>query len=175
MIRKLILLFLALLLPVTIFLFLHFFGQNEFDVPVLFRSANEIPSSCEGKFTFPYKVNSKHVPLKRTSIVLFVSGWGREKWEEAMYQIDRVENEFEDRAPFIFTLKQSSDSLFQTENEIFLSDSTYQNEKNCVFFAGVNNIVLVDDEKHIRGIYPATSLKEMDRLILELKIILKEY
>lgn len=175
MIRKTILLFLALLLPVTIFLFLHFFGKNEFEVPVLFQSATEIPSTCGGEFTFPYQVNSQQVSLKRISVILFASSWSQENCEEVVFQLARLEDEFGDRAPVVVALKQSSDSLFHFTNEIILSDSVYQNEKNCVFFAGENRIVLVDEEKHIRGLYPEASLKEMDRLLLELKIIFKEY
>ena len=38
----------------------------------------------------------------------------------------------------------------------------------------LNNLVLVDDEKRIRGQYNSLDVKETDRLILELKILKKE-
>jgi hypothetical protein len=38
-----------------------------------------------------------------------------------------------------------------------------------------SDVVLVDFEKRIRGQYDVSSLEEMDRLIVEMKIILKRY
>ena len=49
--KKGLLMFLALLLPVMIFLFLKTFGKNEFEVPVLF--ADSVGVACE---EYTYKI-----------------------------------------------------------------------------------------------------------------------
>jgi hypothetical protein len=48
--------------------------------------------------------------------------------------------------------------------------------RNCIFLMPEeSDVVLVDFEKRIRGQYDVSSLEEMDRLIVEMKIILKRY
>jgi hypothetical protein len=50
------------------------------------------------------------------------------------------------------------------------------NLKDCVFFLKEPyNSVLIDDQKRIRGYYKLGDRAEMDRLEVELKILLKEY
>ncbi|MEJ0032675.1 MAG: hypothetical protein WDO15_20995 [Bacteroidota bacterium] len=46
----------------------------------------------------------------------------------------------------------------------------------CLLLAGDSSkVVIVDDQKRIRGYYTPTSRKETDRLAVELRILLKQY
>jgi len=175
MMRKGLLLFLALLLPVAIFLFLHFFGKNEFDVPVLFQTADELPADCEIDQHFPYKVKSTAVDATGGYVVLFASGISTKVFEDALFQISRLNDEFGKNAPRLIVLKRKEDKLPVTKNEVILDTDQYTNEQKCIFLAETHRLVLVDADGHIRGLYPNASLKEIDRLILELKIIFKQY
>ncbi|HCM74793.1 MAG TPA: hypothetical protein DIS90_00305 [Cytophagales bacterium] len=172
---KSILLFLALLLPVSIFLFLHFFGKNEFVVPVFYKEEVALPADCNLDYTFPYKVNSTKLPLSEISVVLFSAGFTSTDLDEALFQLGRLNDEFGDRAPDLFIIKEASDSLSGVQHALTLEKADYKREQECVFLAGTNPIILVDDNKQIRGLYQDVSLKEVDRLILELKIIYKQY
>lgn len=165
----------ALLLPITIFLFLHFFGNNEFEVPVFYQTATDVPVSCSMAYSFPYKVQSAKVPLNGITVVLFFSGLSADKLNEATSQINRLQAEFGALTPNIIMIRKIEDQLFQTGNELLLGNDDYLKEQRCVFLAETSQIVLVDGEKQIRGLYVDASLKEIDRLILELKIIFKQY
>src|SRR5688572_25080711 len=53
--KKALFLFLALLLPVGIFVFLKIFGENQFDVAPLHQEGMiEAPANCNLKYTTPY-------------------------------------------------------------------------------------------------------------------------
>ena len=57
MFKKIIVLFLALLLPVAIFIFLKSFGKNEFEVKPMFQDAVNQPTDCSSfKYQTPYQV-----------------------------------------------------------------------------------------------------------------------
>lgn len=173
--RKSILLFLALLLPITIFLFLHFFGNNEFEVPVFYQTATVVPASCNMEYNFPYKVQSAKVPLSGITVILFFSGMSTEALNEAVFQLNRLQAEFGALTPQIIMIRKIEEPSFQMDNEVLLGNDDYLKEQRCVYLAEPNKIVLVDGEKQIRGLYADASLKEIDRLILELKIIFKQY
>src|SRR5688572_26534821 len=55
--KKALFLFLALLLPVGIFIFLRMFGKNEFDVPAFYQDkAPVVNASCQYDYQFPYRI-----------------------------------------------------------------------------------------------------------------------
>jgi len=172
--RKTIFLFLALLLPVLIFIFLHYFGKNEFTVPILYESSAEgIPSDCEREYNFPYQVESVNAILSGPTVVLFASGLTQKEYNDVKFQLGRLKGEFGENAPGILSLRQVGDT--PEANDIALDSLNYLEEQKCVFLAGVNRLVLVDENRYIRGLYKDASLKEIDRLILELKIIKKQF
>lgn len=176
--KKSVLLFLALGLPVSIFLFLHFFGRNEFDIPVYYQSASaEIPADCSIKHQFPYTITKSNVALSGNSVVFFASDLSTKELEESVFQLDRIFNEFEDSPPRLFIILQSPDSLSSPDldNAIVLDKEAYTVEQQCIFLTNGNRLVLIDSLRQIRGLYPKATLKEVDRLILELKILYKEY
>ena len=178
MMRKSVLLFLALLLPVSIFLFLHFFGRNEFDIPIHYQSAPaEIPADCAIAYQFPYIVSKTSINLQGPSVIFFASGLSIDAFRESAFQLDRLANEFEKNKPQLFIIIQSTDSLslLAQPNALVLEKNAYEMEQRCVFLANGSRVVMVDSLQQIRGLYEAATLKEVDRLILELKILFKEY
>jgi hypothetical protein len=73
----------------------------------------------------------------------------------------RLDEELSAEVQTIF-LTEKSDYL----NEIFTCDLLLQKPWTTV---------LLDDQRRIRGYYDPTSREEVDRLIVELKILLKKY
>jgi hypothetical protein len=160
--NKLIFLFLAFLLPVLIFLFLKFFGKNEFAVEPLFSTeAPEIPSGCT-PVSIPYHVPdsvTKTLTLENDSLTLLVFG---KPDKEALTQLARVDEEFGDDA-----IHQKI--IEQTHPE-------YTSLKQCIFFLKEPfDLVLVDRRGTIRGQYVVNDREEVDRLLTEIAIILKKY
>jgi hypothetical protein len=155
-IRKLILLSLALLLPVCIFLFLKFFGKNQFDVPVLYdHGVTEKPVDCNGEYDSPYYLaDSIFRTISTEKVPAYVINFSPEQKVVA----DRVMEEFS-----------------AADVKIISPDFSDEVKKCGLLLKKPYDVVLVDDKKQIRGYYVADKREEIDRLLIELSIILKKY
>jgi hypothetical protein len=158
---KFIYLFLALLLPGFIFVFLKFFGRNEFAVEPLYQTTPPTSKQC-APASLPYVVADsimKQLPFEKDSLIVFVFD---ERSADGLAQIARVKDEVREDAVELITA----------------STSTPKNKawKQCSFFLSEPfNAVLVDHKGRIRGEYTMSDRKEVDRLLTEVTIILKKY
>jgi hypothetical protein len=160
--KKVLFLFLALALPGCIFVFLKMFGKNEFDVPVLHQTGViEHPSDCNFKYTAPYAIADSviHSLKAKSQAKLYLINFGN----------DQAVNER------LKTESKNDDIQILSANEIWTDHQNRQVIQSCVFLSPSADLVLVDNEKRIRGTYVSTKLDEVDRVLLEIKIILKKY
>ena len=159
--KKVIFLFVALLLPAVIFVFLKMFGKNKFDVSPLYTT--EYPTAveeCGVNIALPYVIPDTlqtRFQTKQNPLTLLYFGSPENDPEK---QINRVKRDFKNDV-----------------NLQVLSDSTGGEQlKRCIFFLSeFQDIVLLDQNGAIRGQYVSTERKEMDRLVTELSILLKQY
>ena len=159
--KKPILLFLALLFPACVFVFLKFFGKNEFIVPPLYTDAYpDGIKECGVRVTLPY-----HIPEDVKSSLLFSQDslilvhFG-ELSTDSEKQLERVSNEF--GKAIKLQVMQASDSVRKL--------------KKCVFFLKDSyDLVVVDRAGLIRGQYISDDREEVDRLLMELAILFKKY
>lgn len=159
--KKVVLLFLALLFPACIFVFLKFFGENEFGVPALYTDVYpEGASECGVSISLPYQIPDSvqaSLQLPKDSLALIHFG---EITEGSEKQLNRVKNEHGKEIKLEFL--QLSPSVSHL--------------KKCIFFLkDPNDLVLVDGEGVIRGQYTTGDREEVDRLLTELTILLKKY
>lgn len=170
--KKGLLLFFAFLLPVGVFLFLHFFGKNEFELQAWHQTPSElIPTDCNFEYSFPYRVAQSQIPITTASLVFFEGDLSKEVREESRFQLGRIENEVKAKFPVYFVSNTGEDS----DGVILLDSLGYTIQKRCIFIMGENRAVLLDDNQIIRGYYKDGSMKEVDRIILEAKILFREY
>ena len=165
MAKKIIFLFLALALPGLIFVFLKRFGKNEFNIPIYYaQRADSLNAVCGTHFQDPYtvpdsvlnKLNWK--PVKAT---VWFFGNGKQTIEA-----NRLFNEF-DVHDFSLRAEMGINGGHVAELPRWQS---------CAFFVTEKKpIILMDEQKRIRGYYGSDSLDEMDRLIVEMKILLKQF
>lgn len=161
--RKLIFLISALVLPVAVFLFLKMFGRNEFRVPPLHQEGQiTAPAECHYSYATPYTVpDSIADQLKidnRDS--LYVIGFDR-KVDTAL---KRVSTEFA-HAP----VRLLPPVTFHDRSDLNVL-------QRCVLLMKPPaSIVMVDHNRRIRGYYDASDRDEVDRLLVEIDIILKNY
>lgn len=185
MVKKSIFLFLALVLPVLIYLFLKGFGKNEFEVTPLFQDSVQVSSGCKGlDYSIPYvisdtvysqlgsTVNSVNMVVVKDSLF--------NQNEESTIQLTRVFKEFAQNELNLLFIEQNGENETKSAKGGFkswvVSDSEYKKIKECVFLLDeLNNAVLIDSRKRIVGQYDLTSREDTDRLILELRILLKKY
>jgi hypothetical protein len=159
--KKIIVLFLALLLPVGIFVFLKVFGRNQFDVPPLYQdTTNLAPESCQLIYPTPYVLADSSMEKiragKKSSLYLL-------NFSNDSSVLQQVTDDF---SAAELTLVQSRRTSFE-DVDFF---------KRCVLLLSPpKDLVLIDDEKRIRGYYDSSDQDELDRLLDELAIILKKY
>ena len=159
---KALFLFLALILPICIFLFLKFFGRNEFDVkPLFWDSPPTADSSCP-EVAVPYVVHdSIRSQLLSGNDSLVVIAFNDETDIDAANQIKRIKDETANLPIGLLTLSGSERHLFW---------------KNCVLFLkGPADMAVVDRRGRLRGQYILADREDVDRLLTEVSIILKKY
>ena len=161
--KKLIFLIAALLLPVAVFLFLKMFGRNEFRVPPLHQEGDiSAPSECDYVYPTPYILPDSIADQleidNRDSLYII---WFDPKLNAA--------------------LKRVSDATVHASLRL-LPPVTFQNRSDlnvlqrCVLLMKPPaSVVMVDHKRRIRGYYDAGDREEMDRLQVEIDIILKNY
>jgi hypothetical protein len=161
--KKLIILFLALLLPICIFLFLKMFGKNQFDVEPLFQdSVARVSVNCNMQYAPPYRIPDEEMKkiAQGRSASLYLLNLSKDK-----SVIQRVESEVG-----LSQVAILSDSLLSVR----YPDQAYLRE--CILLlAPPNNIALVDGQNRIRGHYDEHDREDVDRLLVEMNIILKKY
>jgi len=163
--RKIIYLFLALLLPGLIFLFLKKFGKNEFAIPTYYqRGVDSLNAICGTRYVQPYQLPDS---------VLQKAGWAGRPAALFLFQKEVLGNK---------EFKRMLDSFDQNEFQVVeldlqrMGEAPFNRWSSCVFMVHApRNVVLVDGEKKIRGYYAIGSREEADRLILEIEILLKKY
>lgn len=160
--KKGIFLFLALLLPIFIFLFLKFFGKNEFAVRPLFQDAAPEPQTGCGQVKIPYHVPDSvfsTLTFERDTLLLL---WFDDLTDNGITQFRRVSKELE-KDP--------------VKNQIVaLNDQKMQLRRTCIFLLKKPyDVVLIDRKGLIRGQFVSDNREEIDRLITEVDIILKKY
>jgi hypothetical protein len=175
--KKALYLFLALALPGLIFVFLKFFGQNEFEVQVYYQDGLPKDSICSTTSSMPYAVaDSVFTRIgtagKRTARIIAVYPFIKDDLSElnriaTKYQPDSVETIIVSGIP---NLPKSELPVTQ------LNYDSFGWVVACAFRVNEPwSVVLLDEQKRIRGYYDGSRRDEMDRLDLELSIILKKY
>ncbi len=174
---KLILLLLALALPVLIFMFLKFFGKNEFAVEPLYQDGPPAVEGCVQPPNGPFAIK---VELLRglgwsekdslTLVYVAKQSGGSEAWGRIRENFTPVE------LPILKITATGLNDSTLTEEFVQVPSDSIQTLKKCfLFLHEPYNLLLVDSRRRIRGHYPLDNREEIDRLIMEAEIILKKY
>jgi hypothetical protein len=157
---KKIILVLALLLPIGVFLFLGLFGKNEFSIPVYYENGVDSPlASCNRIYEAPYQVSDSLLTSMgwKGSALLIVADSSR----TVQLGLRRLNEELKSEVQTVFPVGED-----EQLDQIYSCDLLLQRPWTAV---------LVDDQRRIRGYYDPETREEVDRLIVELKILLKKY
>ena len=186
--KKAVFLFLLIALPVMIFLFLKFFGRNEFTIPVYYEQGlgDSLSTPCLDKANKQYLVNSDLLPKGGINIVHFEQADGPvlksrleelERVQDVFYEDDHIRlNTFLNSQTIalddITDYNRRIQFLDQFWNMEALDSASWAELKYCTMAMTPldNRVVLVDAAGRIRGYYNILERKETDRLILELRI-----
>ena len=197
--KKSIFLVLTLAIPVSIFLFLKLFGTNTFDVPVLFEegipdcTSFQIPHAVpDFEFIGETEKNIKSEEIEGFLVFGVLDGINIENNNKKLIELVRVQDAFyEIGAPsfilFIHGKLASMSGLVKqceeagldakTRNIAFIPDDQLMDFFQCGIALtdeenrDFNNLVMVDTDGKIRGVYDYLDMEQTDQLILELKIL----
>ena len=182
--KKIIFLLLALLLPVLIFIFLKSFGKNKFDVAPLFQEAVEVPLDCSIRYKFPYTIPDSILARfswnhnDSLALVVFDDTFDTSR-QKISIQLSRLNVEFKEELSYVVyseNAKAERGLQHNSNSVVEISNPQFSLFRKCIFLVkAYDNAVLVDSAGRIRGQYNLTNLDDADRLIVELKIILKKY
>lgn len=180
---KPVFLFLALLLPVCIFTFLKIFGNNQFDIPLYYQTEEElleIKTACDN-IDIPYTLNferfdvfesTANIPVldNQITVVAYILNPDNNHVFSMLSLKERLGDTFQ---MIIFSDNFSNDII---KNQNFISFKVGDNAKNFWHCGLLSNEyekwVLIDSKRRIRGYYEVTE-EEIDRLIVEIKILLE--
>ncbi|OEK05296.1 hypothetical protein [Roseivirga misakiensis] len=187
--KKGVFLFLLIILPAAIFVFLKIFGRNEFTIPVYYEQGltDSLPTPCLDRTPQQYIVNNEFVPQGGLKVIHFERLDGP-VLKTRLEALERVQDVFYDEKDIALSTFLNGNSIqksditdydkriqfldqFWTINQL---DSTrWSNLKYCSMAMSNldNRVVLVDGENKIRGYYNILEREETDRLILELRIL----
>ena len=196
--KKLIFLVFTLAIPVSIFLFLKFFGTNTFVVPVLFEDGiagceNPVkPHVVPEEFFRAEGLTEPNALSDKFKVIYVLEAAEMRANDPLIVQLVRIQDAFYELSSPYFILYVPADFA----DEIKLSDLLVQSgmkagnfsivalgedQMNDFLRCGVGLIdddtsdtdrfVLIDTEGQIRGMYKSMDMEQTDRLILELKIL----
>jgi len=163
--------FATVLLPVSIILILNVFGENEFDVPVL----TSINPDCDSNslFEFLEDENPGVVPNRINLIVLA----SKQDLQSVIGDLQRIhENigKLELLSYFLIGTNLDFQQLPSYVTYVNLSNGISQEFECSITFSEnqqYNKTLLVDDLGKVRGQYSSEDIEELDRIVVEIKII----
>lgn len=179
-IKQLVILSAAFVLPIGIFIFLKTMGKNEFAVePFYQQGVIEVSSECGPHYQTPYAVQ-QHVLAdiswsENDSLTLYIFNAEKEMTGEVSRRMaDKLATaEF---SAYVLA-SDSSEASKQYALPVLVKDVvTLDQLRECILIMEQGkNAVLVDRLRRIRGYYNLGDREELDRLSVELTIILKKY
>jgi hypothetical protein len=188
--QKVLFLFLALLLPVVIFIFLKSFGKNEFAVQPLFQDAVESPVDCENfQYHTPYVIKDSsfsrifdHDHYVNDTISLVVIEEDSESHNRLRSHLYRIIKEGRVSRVIFMTeridteVTKASSTISTAWSTVRTAPERLQEYARCIFLLKpTDNVLIVDSKMRIRGQYNLLDREDADRLIMEMLIIQKQY
>ncbi len=199
---KPLMLLITLAAPVIIFLFLKFFGVNHYTVPVFYsngipRDTSECPPLSNpyeidpSDFQFTFKGDNDTEIFNRKLTVIDIDIKPDMPLGKAGYPITRISDHFRgDNKVQFYLIRPVPDSNEQKQflerdrfKYVYGSVNDISEFARCGLIlldfpgqvdSGTRRLVLVDQKGRIRGYYQLAVFDEIDRMILEMKIILSE-
>lgn len=181
---KSIILFIALLLPVVIFLFLKLFGDNKFDIPLYYNHQDEIAleTIClNTNIIAPYVVDLENAHIlndillgtlndEKITLLAYSNG---EKKSNLSYKLKRLQERLEQDYQMILFVDSSQNRTLINQIVVNKPKDEIVSFWKCTLLTNdYYQWVLLDNEKRIRGYYDSSE-EEMDRLIVEMAILIK--
>jgi hypothetical protein len=180
-IKQTVILLLAMVVPIGVFIFLKTFGENKFEVLPLHQTGTiPVTTECGVDYNTPYSVSEsvlRDLKWKNTdSLTLYIFDQPSFDKKALSARISESYSESEIRS---YMVSSDSAKVIAGENELpvlWKDNVTLDQLQECFFLMEAKkNAVLTDKQRRIRGYYALENRAEVDRLLVEVKIMLKKY
>ena len=160
----------SIIIPLIISFFLHFFGKNNYEVPIFHEESVGNYSFCLSKVEFPFYVKSDSIFKIGENFVLIDIRLDNENKKFINNELERLLNNN-------FILNIYSITSFRLDNDrktLMLNKPELIKYVSCKFLYDINfsSLILIDKFGRIRGYYESNSEDEFERLSAELKILM---
>lgn len=200
--KKILILAVTISFPVLLYLFLRFFGQNSYDLPVYFQQEGIACHEMKGeiklfKSSIPSDTFSiQEVFTDQLNLIIFpnINTDNQPLKNELSRVVQNLSTKVDLRIIGFYTDSVNTNNMFSISDLDIInyktSVSDYQCLINCHFklpntqFLGDHPaeeewstseiVMLLDEGQNIRGYYNGFETKEIDRLILEINVLLSK-
>lgn len=190
---------LMLALPVLLWLFLKLFGQNQFDIPLYYPHGLDSLANCNNT-TAPHQVSQlslenlqgasvdENALSGKVNIIYFLPDNCADTCLLVLEELAKLQKVFEAQPSVqLLTIGSHHDQItLQSLSQRYRAQpkkwqflmSGMPTIKRCQFALPLKNIsiaetlILIDSKRRIRGYYVGTEPDEVDRLTVEIKILL---
>ncbi len=159
----------TLAIPVIIFVFLKLYGENKFSIPVYYEDGVQVLfTECDFDDS-PYTVAVGRSNDRRANVTVFFE----QKAAFGTTDLRNITTRLRSLFPNDLTFNAFGSSGVDTAGLTPLDSAGFKKMMHCDFVTDtVNQFILHDHKGRIRGYYE-TDLDEVDRLIVEIKILLE--
>jgi hypothetical protein len=180
-IKQTVILLLAMVVPISVFIFLKVFGENKFEVKPFHQTGTiTVNTDCGVNYNTPYSVSEmvlQDLQWKNTdSLTLYI--FDPPPFDKKSLSI-RISESYSKNELMSYVISSDSTKAMEAGNELpvlWKDGVTIEQLQECFFLMEAKtNAVLVDKQRRIRGYYALGDRAEADRLLVEVKIMLKKY
>lgn len=169
---KVTFLVITLIIPLAIFVFLRLFGKNHFDIPIYYEHGVEVKFDGCSNSKDQFHVSDTLVSKDRPTLVMFYRQ--RQDFDQNILanQLERLHELYGNALPQV--VLYTSEALDRDGTVVKqLETDQLESVMHCGFATDtLNQYILTDSQRRIRGYY-STDLEEVDRLVVEIKILLE--
>lgn len=169
--KKIFFLALALLAPVVIYLFLQSFGNNQYELPILYQEEAEELEGCN-EISIPYRLSEDIYSGVEYKAILIDIRFGDTDRKFINNELARVNQYF---GKPVYQYRLMGGSIEAGVPDLHNDRESLLDYARCVLRYDSNKsfITLVDKQGRIRSYFDSSKKQDFDRMITEIEILNK--
>lgn len=169
-------------LPIGVVFFLKIFGSNQYDLPVFHQDGPDWELTYCEQFEGAHIVDINHISgssvLTSIKKKLIIIGDYNEENAALIPYLNRLDGVFDLTSVELILLSANNNfhpDLSERIQKLMMTDEEILQFNSCLLLKRVaGEFVLIDEQGRIRGYYELNNEEELERLMVEVKVLLYE-